>query len=116
MSNTSFKVPFETRNHNSSENFVISIDFTTFDTKSFPAPHSGLIAFYIALLIMLEILGNFLLFSLILYEKYGMDAQKRTVTNQLLSSMCFAQILCNIFIMPIFTFTMITGPQSKLSL
>ena len=39
--------------------------------------------------VIFEIIGNFLLFCMIIYEKYGMDSQKRTVTNQLLSSILF---------------------------
>ena len=116
MSNHSVQVSFETGDNSLSENFTVILDFITFNDKSFPTPHVALIAVYVVLIIILETLGNFLLFCLILYEKYGMDSRKRTVTNQLLSSMCVAQILCNIFIMPLFTLTMIIGPQSKLSL
>ena len=63
--------------------------------------HPGLIALYLTLLILLETLGNFLLFCIIFYEKYGMDTQKRTVTNQLFSGMIFVQIISNIFVIPL---------------
>ena len=108
MTNQSFQVAFETN-----EDFNIVTNFTPFDEKSFPRPTAGLITFYIVLLVILETLGNFLLYCLIWFEKYGMDSQKRTVTNQLLSSMCVAQIMHNIFITPFFTISMIIGPQSK---
>ena len=60
-----------------------------------------LMTFYIFLFLIVEILGNFLLLSIITYEKYGMDSQKRTVTNQLLSSICVSFIMHNIIAMPI---------------
>ena len=60
-----------------------------------------LMTFYIFLFLIVEILGNFLLLSIITYEKYGMDSQKRTVTNQLLSSICVSFIVHNIIAMPI---------------
>ena len=110
MSNQSFQFAFKTF-----EDLSIVTNFTPFDEVSFQTPNAGLIAFYIFLLVLHETLGNFLLFCLIWYEKYGMDSQKRTVTNQLLSSMCMAQILHNIFIMPLFTSSMIIGFQSKFS-
>ena len=117
MSNFSVQASFETGDNSLTENLIIIIDFIAFNKRSFPTPHVTLIAVYVVLIIMLETISNFLLFCLISYEKYGMDSQKRTVTNQLLSSMCVAQILCNIFIMPLFTFSMIIGhPQSKFSL
>ena len=110
MSNQSCQFAFKTN-----EPFNIVTNFTPFDEKSFPTPTAGLITFYIVLLVILETLGNFSLFCLIWFEKYGMDLQKRTVTNQLLSSMCVAQILHNVFITPFSTINMIIGPQSKFS-
>ena len=65
------------------------------------------------LLLMLETLGNMLLICMILYEKYGMDPQKRTIANQLLSRMLIVQIVCNIFILPIYAFIGIFGLHSK---
>ena len=60
-----------------------------------------LMTFYIFLFLIVEILGNFLLLSIITYEKYGMDSKKRTVTNQLLSSICISLIMHNLIAMPI---------------
>ena len=62
----------------------------------------GLKLFFGSLLLILETLGNYLLFCMLWYEKYGMDDKKRTVTNQLLSRMIFALIFFNIFFMPLF--------------
>ena len=74
--------------------------------------HPGLIVLFVFLLIILEILGNFLLFCIIFYEKFGMDSQKRTVTNQLLSKMTGVQILSNLFIIPS-SFSLLPGLESK---
>ena len=116
MSNYSFKMDLQTVEDKFAETMIIKIDFDTFDKKSYQTFHTGLIALCIVLLIMLETLGNFLLFCLVWYEKYGMDAQKRTVTNQLLSSVCIAQILFNILLMPFVTFFIITGPPESKNL
>ena len=72
-----------------------------------------LLTLHVVLLVMVETLGNFLLFCMISYEIYGMDPQKRTVTNQLLSKMIIVQILFNIFIMPIYVAFKIFGLPSK---
>ena len=65
------------------------------------APSAAMMTFYIFLFLIVEIPGNFLLLSMITYEKYGMDSQKRTVTNQLLSSICISFIVHNVVAMPI---------------
>ena len=106
MSNQSFQAAFE-----KTKDFNIVTNFTPLDDISFPTPTAGLTAFYFVLLVILETFANFLLFCLIWYEKYGMDSQKRTVTNQLLSSMCMAAIFHNTFITPISTINMIIGPS-----
>ena len=72
----------------------------------------GLKLFFGSLLLMLETLGNYLLFCMLWYEKYGMDDKKRTVTNQLLSRMIFTLILFNIIFMPLF-FGLLTTPYSE---
>jgi len=68
---------------------------------------------YAVLFLILETAGNFLLFCMIVYEKYGMDAQKRTVTNQLISSICWCVILHNIVSMPFIMIARIFGQTSK---
>ena len=79
----------------------VSLDEHSMNVSS-PAPSAEMMTFYIFLFLIVEILGNFLLLSMITYEKYGMDSQKRTVTNQLLSSICVSFIIHNVIAMPIF--------------
>ena len=47
-----------------------------------------------------EVVANFLLVSVVVYEKNGMDPQKRTVTNRLLSGLCLATIVFNLGVLP----------------
>ena len=54
----------------------------------------------ITLFILIEVIGNGSLLTMIIYEKYGMDIKKRTVNNQLLSSLCKASMFCNVSIYP----------------
>ena len=81
------------------------------------APSAEMMTFYVFLFLIVEILGNFLLLSMIIYEKYGMDSQKRTVTNQLLSSICVSFMMQNVIAVPIAMFHRIYHPffitQSK---
>ena len=81
----------------------ISLDEHSFNVSS-PAPSAEMMTFYVFLFLIVEILGNFLLLSMITYEKYGMDPQKRTVTNQLLTSICISFIIHNVIAMPIALF------------
>ena len=62
----------------------------------------GLTVSFGVLLLILEILGNFLLFCMVWYEKFGMDSKKRTITSQLLSMMILTLIFFNIFFMPLY--------------
>ena len=95
------------------ENFGNAINFITLP-KKMPVPlQPETIVFYIVFLVMLETVGNFLLYCIIVYEKYGMDTQKRTLTNQLLSRMILVQIFFNIFIIPIYVIYHIFGLHSK---
>jgi hypothetical protein len=64
---------------------------------------------YAILFLIIETIGNFLLYCMIIYEKYGMDSQKRTVTNQLLSSICGSRILYNFITVPSITSQHIIG-------
>ena len=50
--------------------------------------------------IMLETVGNFLLFCQIHFERYIMDPQKRTISNQLFSGLCIATITHNLLVVP----------------
>ena len=95
------------------ENFGNAINFVT-EPRKMPDPlQPETIVFYIVFLVMLETVGNFLLFCIFVYEKYGMDTQKRTLTNQLLSTTIWVQIFFNIFIMPIYAIYHIFGLHSK---
>ena len=99
---------------NSSIHLSIALHLIPNEKKERELPYSGLVlSFLVILLIILETLGNFLLFCMIWYEKYGMDSKKRTVTNMLLSRIIFAQILCNIFIMPLPAIGQIFGVFSE---
>ena len=62
----------------------------------------GLKMFLGILLLIMETVGNYLLFCMVWYEKFGMDSKKRTITNQLLSRMILVLIFYNIFFMPLF--------------
>ena len=85
--------------------------------SNIPAPSAEMMTLYIFLFLIEEILGNFLLISMITYKKYGMDSQKRTVTNKLLSSICVSFIMQNVIALPIAMFHRIYHPflitQSK---
>ena len=94
------------------KNFIIDLNFTQ-EEKKVMLPEPVFIALYVILLVILETIGNFLLLCIILHEKYGMDAKKRTVTNQLLSGMIIVQISFNIFIAPIYVTYKIFALQSK---
>ena len=78
----------------------VSLDEKSINVNN-PASSAIMMTFYIFLFLIVETLGNFLLLSMITYEKYGMDSQKRTVTNQLLSSICVSFIIHNAIVMPI---------------
>ena len=87
----------------------VSLDEHSINVSS-PAPSAEMMTFHIFLFLIVEILGNFLLLSMITYEKYGMDSQKRTVTNKLLSSICVTFIIHNVIAMPIFMLHRIYHP------
>lgn len=75
--------------------------------------HPCLIIFQIFLSVALETCGNFLLFSIIIYEKYGMDSKKRTATNQLMSSICGVLIFSNVCVMPVFMLSRLARIKGK---
>ena len=54
----------------------------------------------IAFGLLLEFVGNGFLYGIFIYEKYGIDSQRRTIINMLLSQICFAYIFLNTFAMP----------------
>ena len=79
---------------------IVSLDENSMNLHS-PAPSAEMTMFYIFLFLIIESLGNFLLLSMIIYEKYGMDPQKRNVTNQLLTSICISFLIHNVIAMPL---------------
>lgn len=57
----------------------------------------------IMMLILVETVGNGLLFMMAMHEKYGQDSKKRTIINILLSHICKACIAYNILSLPFLT-------------
>ena len=106
---------FENRRQNESNNLLdnqlMILEFAPFAKKIerniglisvFDDGSLGIKLFLGILLLLMETVGNYLLFCIVWYEKFGMDSKKRTVTNQLLSRMICALIFFNIFFMPLF--------------
>ena len=60
-------------------------------------------------LLAIEILGNGCLFATFVYERFGMDPQKRTVINQLLSQCCWTVMFYNITTFPAAIFRRLLG-------
>ena len=85
-------------------NQSIMIEVVLFDMpgKDLEASGLGLKVFLGILLLIMETIGNYLLFCMVWYEKFGMDSKKRTINNQLLSRMILVLIFYNIFFMPLF--------------
>ena len=91
------------------DNQSITLEFALFDKRNeqkimfmFEQTGLGLKVFVGISLLIMETLGNYLLFCMVWYEKFGMDSKKRTITNQLLSRMILALIFFNTFFMPLF--------------
>ena len=57
----------------------------------------------------IEIVCNGCLFATVAYEKFGMDPQKRTVINQLLSYCCWITMMFNITTFPILVTARLSG-------
>ena len=94
---------FENQKQNESNNLLdnqsMILEFAPF-AKKIVVFDLGIKLFLGILLVIMEILGNYLLFSMVWYETFGMDSKKRTITNQLFSRMILALIIFNLFIMP----------------
>ena len=73
-------------------------------SENIHGPSVQLMVLYVFLVLIVETLGNFLLLFMIIYEKYGMDSQKRTLTNRLLSRICVSFLVHNAIAMPLFMF------------
>ena len=99
---------FENGKQNNSSDLLnklfLTVEFSLFDRKiekKLLSTNLGITVFFGILLLIMETLGNFLLFCMVWYEKFGMDSKKRTITNQLLSRMIVPLIVFNIFFMPL---------------
>ena len=108
MSNFLQLTEFENGKHNDSngilKNQTMTLEFALIEGKIEKKSTStilGLKVFSGVLLLILETLGNYLLFCMVWYEKFGMDSKKRTITNQLLSRMLLVLIFFNVFFMPL---------------
>ena len=106
MTNFFPKTEYENGNHNDSNDLTYNqsmmLEFALFDKKiEKKLMSTSLTVSFGVLLLILETLGNYLLFCMVWYEKFGMDSKKRTITNQLLSRMILALICFNIFFMPL---------------
>ena len=97
---------FENQRQNESndmlDNQLMILEFAPFAKKIvlFDQQSLGIKLFLGILLVIMETLGNYLLFCMVWYETFGMDSKKRTITNQLFSRMLLALIIFNLFIMP----------------
>ena len=118
MSNFLPLTEFENWKHNESNLLLVNpsmiLEFALFDRnieKKMISTGLGLNVFFGILLLILETLGNYLLFCMVWYEKFGMDSKKRTITNQLLTRMLYAQILFNIFFMPLYFVGILIPPS-----
>ena len=67
----------------------------------------------VAIAIIISILGNGLLSLIIIYEKYTMDPQKRTVINQLVSHACQLLLIHNFVGIPLMTYVIIVDDAGK---
>jgi hypothetical protein len=72
------------------------------------------VAICAAVTVAVEVIGNGLLAIVIMYEKFGMDPQKRTTINQLVSKVCWILIMTNLAIFPFMVVRTLFGPQSEL--
>ena len=62
---------------------------------------------------IISVLGNGLLSLIIVYEKYTMDPQKRTVINQLVSHACQLLLIHNSIGIPLMTYVIIVDDVGK---
>ena len=108
MTNFSHLDEFEDWKQNESndllDNQLMMLEFALFDKKiekNMIKVGLGLKLLFGILFLIMETLGNYLLFCMVWYETFGMDSKKRTITNQLLSRMILALIIFNISFVPL---------------
>ena len=66
--------------------------------------------------ILLEVVSNGFLYGIFIYEKYGIDSQRRTMTNMFLSQICIACIFLNILVHPILLYGMLLSPDGMIGI
>ncbi len=66
--------------------------------------------------LVIQTLGNGLLYAIIFYEKYGNDPQKRTLVNILISQLCTCWIYHNLTSFHFYLYATIWGPLGKTEL
>ena len=72
-----------------------------------------LVFFEVSLFVMLEIIGNGLLYCIIVYETCEIQSLKQMINNRLLSSICGMTIPFNTLIMPVFFYSIVIEPVGK---
>jgi hypothetical protein len=72
------------------------------------------VAICVTITVAVELIGNGLLAIVIMYEKFGMDSQKRTTINQLVSKVCWISMMTNLTVFPFVVIQTLFGPQSQL--
>ena len=99
----------------SSQLGAIEIDFETdvvSDPESWDYGKTTLSVFIIVVFgIFLEVVSNGLLYGIFIYEKYGVDSQRRTMTNMFLSQICIACIFLNILAHPFWLYGIYLSPN-----
>jgi hypothetical protein len=120
MSNFLQLTEFDNGKHNESnvllDNQSMIVEFAPFDrkiVKEWISTGLGLKVLVGILVLIVVTLGNYLLFCMVWYEKFGMDSKKRTITNQLLSRMILAIIFFEIFFMPLGYYGVFLFPFSE---
>ena len=65
---------------------------------------------------IVELFGNGNLLIMMIYERFGMDPQKRTVNNQLIFNLCLSNLIQNLISCPLFTYRLLVSPLGKLQI
>ena len=94
---------------------AIEIDFemdVVSDPESWNYGKTTLSVFIIIIFgVFLEVVSNGLLYGIFIYEKYGVDSQRRIMTNMLLSQICIACIFLNILAHPFWLYGIGLSPN-----
>ena len=63
--------------------------------------------------VIVQIFGNGNLLVMMIYEKCGMDPQKRTVNNQLIFNLCISNLVQNLISCHLVTYRFLVSPLGK---